>query len=185
MMRPGMRDAAWQWRAMHGFTLFECGVAGALLAVFGGLLLQRMDWYAQEAEQVAALRMQADLRTVLYMKAAGLHAAGRDAELAALAGQNPITWLPEVPRNYRGEYFAPKAGQVAPGNWYFDRAGKNLVYLFDDSNRFAKGNPGMICFKVESLSLPSPPARPAPKDGVALIQVFDDGCRNRQGSVIL
>jgi len=167
--------ASQQQNKARGITLFGFAAVVTIIAILATVLLQRLKFYERQAEEVAALRMQADLRTVLYMKIARLRASGRDAEVAALAGQNPMNWLPEKPANYRGEFAAAAAPRALPDSWYFDRTARNLVYLSGDSNTLQNGSLARRCFKVESLRLPPSPAKPQGtseiKPGVALIQV--------------
>jgi prepilin-type N-terminal cleavage/methylation domain-containing protein len=116
-------------RAARGFSLFELVVACVIFAVLAGLLLQRLAFYQAEAERAGVEQTVGTLRAALSLRQSTLAARGRGRELDALAGTNPVTWLAAPPRQYAGEYYAPAAGMVRAGAWYFDRADKTLAYI--------------------------------------------------------
>lgn len=115
--------------AQRGFGLFELVVACVIFATLAGLLLQRLSFYQAEAERAAVAQTVGMMRAALALRQAALVARGREGELAALAGANPVTWLTAPPRQYAGDYYAPEAGLVRAGSWYFDRSDKTLSYL--------------------------------------------------------
>jgi prepilin-type N-terminal cleavage/methylation domain-containing protein len=143
----------------QGFSLLEMAVCATVVALLIGVLLQRLLDYRERAELAAVEQLAGVLRTALVLKIGALTARGQEAQIAALAGQNPIDWLAEKPRNYAGEYFAPTAAEVGPGRWYFDRKTKTLVYLTNGENKFLQGTSTRINFKVESTGLPTIPAK--------------------------
>jgi hypothetical protein len=173
-LTPACRIAPWR-RNARGLALFEVAVTLVIISVLAGIFLQRYDFYRNQAERVKLDTVAAELRTVLHLKSALLRAEGRDAEVAGLAGQNPFEWLLKKPENYRGEWYTPKPDDIEPGNWYFDRASGNLVYLLRDLNTFEKEGLQLIKFKVELSRLPTTIAKPsgAPGNsyGVVLSQV--------------
>jgi general secretion pathway protein G len=162
-------------RNARGLALFEVVVCGIIVAVLAGILLQRYDFYRNEAERVKLDTVAAELRTVLHLKSALLRAEGRDSEVAGLAGENPFEWLLRKPENYRGEWYAPAAKDIEPGNWYFDRTTEELVYLLRNKNTFEKDDLRLIKFKVELSRLPTtlakPSGTPGNSYGVVLSQV--------------
>lgn len=120
-----------------------------------------MQFYQAEAERAAVQLVVANVRSSLDVKLAQGHLPGRTVDLAALTGQNPLDWLDHKPDNYAGEYFAPTTQEVAPGNWYFDRHDKNLVYLLNNQKTFGDAVQKRLRFKVKLFRLPSSPAKPS------------------------
>ncbi|MGK5014787.1 prepilin-type N-terminal cleavage/methylation domain-containing protein [Janthinobacterium sp. HLS12-2] len=135
----------------RGFTLFELGVAVAVIAILVVVLLSRLSFYRDEAERLAFEQTVTALRTEVRLKAFGLMIAGREQEGAALVGQNPINWLAQKPANYLGEYYSPDTNNLATGHWFFDRDDGFLVYLLNRGNTFSKEGSELLQFKV-SLS---------------------------------
>lgn len=165
-MRPG-----------RGFSLFEMAVAVAVFAVLAAVLLNRLLFYQQQAEVVAAEQLIGTLRAALQLKTSQLLISHRGQEVTRLADENPMSWLSEKPANYLGEYYAPDLKKMPQGNWFFDRSEKSLIYLLNNSKSFAAGPPNLLKFKVKLARLPTNPAKssgsPALTEGVVLDQVYD------------
>jgi type II secretory pathway pseudopilin PulG len=159
--------------AQGGITFFESAVAAIIVGVLGAVLLTRLVYYQEQAELAAATRTANQLRAALALKLAHIYAGNRQAELPALAGQNPMEWLAEKPANYAGEYYAPARGEVAAGQWYFDRSGRKLVYLLAEGKFFNGARPKALQFKV-SFSGPAQNL-PAQSNGMNIVlnQVYD------------
>jgi type II secretory pathway pseudopilin PulG len=159
--------------AQGGITLFESAVAAIIVGVLGAVLLTRLAYYQEQAELAAVARTANLLRAALTLRLAHLYAANRQGELPALARQNPMDWLVEKPANYAGEYAAPGRGEVAAGQWYFDKGGRKLVYLLAGGKIFKDAQPKALQFKV-SFSGPAqnPPAQPKGMN-IVLSQVYE------------
>jgi len=110
-------------RRQRGASLLELAVGGVLTASLAGLLLNCIISYRGESEHVAAKQLIGSLRTALAVRSAKAISTTGEAGLLALAYQNPMTWLQEVPENYLGEYYSPNKAELPSGNWYFDRVG--------------------------------------------------------------
>jgi len=163
-----------QQRLQQGFKLFEFGVAVAVLGILITLLLQRVWFYQGQAEEVAVRQVVANIRTALDIRLAEGRLPGGATDLTILAAQNPLDLLTKKPANYLGEYSAPADMEVTPGNWYFDRNDKTLVYLLNVRSSFGSAQLKRLKFKVKLLRLPKNPAKPpgaAPPVGVAFEQV--------------
>ena len=116
-----------------GFTLIELAVVVVIVAVLATALLKRVIFYQEQAEKVAMEQTLGIVRSALHLQIANLLVKGDTDGIARLADQNPMTWLSEKPSNYLGEYYTPKTGMIAPGNWYYDLHSKNLIYLVNNS----------------------------------------------------
>ncbi len=171
-----MRRAPGQaWTRVVGATRYEFAIAVIIVAILGGILLQRVVYYQEQAELVAVEQVATALRLALRLRMDELHARPRAGEAPRLADENPMNWLSSKPKNYLGEYYAPISGQLEQGNWYYDKADKTLVYLLNKGKSFGEGRPNLLKFKVKLLSLPSQTAKLSapldPNEGLVLLQV--------------
>ncbi|MCZ7563961.1 MAG: prepilin-type N-terminal cleavage/methylation domain-containing protein [Burkholderiales bacterium] len=114
--------------AADGFSLIELLAVLVVIAVLAVVLLRQAVWYQERAERAAMESTIAVLRSALQMQVAGRIAAGRDAQLSALATENPMNWLARKPKSYAGAYEPAGAPHVPAGRWYFDVADRQLVY---------------------------------------------------------
>jgi prepilin-type N-terminal cleavage/methylation domain-containing protein len=159
----------------RGFTLIELAVVVSIVALLAGILLSRGLYYQEQAEKVAIEQTLGTLRSALHLQVAGLLLNGKADEIAHLPDQNPMDWLAEKPKNYVGEYYTPKPGMVAPGNWYFDLQNKNLVYLVNNREHLhtAVGEGNQIRFRaklVTALNDASAPQKDAGKPTENLVE---------------
>jgi len=125
---PAARAAARRPGA-GGFTLIELIVVICVLATIFGVALDKFQGYQENAERAVMRTTLASFKTALQLKVAELLIERRGTEIAALQGQNPVTWLEEPPSNYLGAFPAGEAREKPAGNWYFDTSAGELVYL--------------------------------------------------------
>jgi general secretion pathway protein G len=111
-----------------GFTLIELIVVVCIVAVSATLLLDRLRYYQEAAEKAAMEQQVAALKSAAQLRAAALLVRGEERNIESLARVNPIEWLVEPPRGYRGE-FRTRNANVPPGSWYFDATDTELVYV--------------------------------------------------------
>ena len=143
-------------RTQGGATRLEFAVASALAALLAGVLLNCLISYRGESERVAAKQLIGSLRTALAVRSAkAISTTGQDG-LIALAYQNPMTWLQQLPENYLGEYYSPKKEALQGGNWYFDRSALTLVYLPVTEKSFSTGIQKVQVFKVKLVRVSGP-----------------------------
>lgn len=138
----------------RGFSLIELVVVIALIAVFGGVLLDRMIYYQELVEKASMEQVAADLRSSVNLRTAELALENRFADVDALALQNPFDLLVRKPQNYRGVLDAPPAASVPPGGWYFDNRSKEAVYCVDLGRYFAPDERGMKCAAWRITTVP-------------------------------
>ena len=117
---PGLRQ--------RGFSLLELVVVIALISVLIGVALDRLVPWIDDAERVAVMRLEGELRSALMLEAAKQLARGDREALAALDGSNPMSLLVEQPGSYLGEYNATFGMKVPQRSWIFDRDRRELVY---------------------------------------------------------
>ena len=141
-----------------GFTLFELIVAITVVVVLAGALLNRLQYYQEQAEKTAMQQVAGVLQSALTLKYGRLLTSGTESGAAALAIENPINWLAKIPENYSGEFYDVTPRSVAPGNWVFDLKSRNLIYVMDRSDHFTPGKDGRkwVRYHVNLLYEPAP-----------------------------
>lgn len=102
-----------------------------VVVVLIGILLvtavNRLMPYLDEAERVAVLSMESQLKNTLVMEAAKRIVRGDYASIAELEQINPMSLLLEAPQNYVGESGGDPA-EIPERRWYFDPATHRLIY---------------------------------------------------------
>jgi prepilin-type N-terminal cleavage/methylation domain-containing protein len=138
----------------RGFTLLEFAVTVMVAAALSAFLLNRFDFYREQAEMAATRQLVAALRTALHTRAAQLQASGQGAALHALAEDNPMNWLARKPLDYLGEFDALEPEQIGRSGWVFDVRDKSLVYLLSNAESFSFGEARLLRFKVKFFRTP-------------------------------
>jgi prepilin-type N-terminal cleavage/methylation domain-containing protein len=133
-----------------GFTLFELIVVIILVAVLSAVLLGRFLTYQEMAEKVAMEQTVGAIQSALTIQLAGLIARGRMQDIPRLAKVNPMTLLSGPQKNYAGEYFTVKPGDIPSGNWYFDLKNGQLAYSVQHGAHFVADENGnkVVRYKV-------------------------------------
>ncbi len=127
-----------------GFTLIELIVVISVIVVIAGMFLVRIPYYQEQAEKSAMQQVEGALQNALLLRYGAMMSrnANSEKELRSLEVDNPITWLQEPLRNYKGEYYDPSPRTVAPGNWMFDLKSRELIYVVDRGGNFVPGKNG-------------------------------------------
>lgn len=139
-----------------GFTLLEFALVVLLSSIVSAVVLNRFEYYREQAEIVAAREVVAALRTSLQVRAAQLASTGQGGDLRRLADDNPINLLMWKPENYLGEYYAPDPKKIGRAGWVFDPRDKSLVYLPKNTESFSFSTSRLLKFKVEFVRSPDP-----------------------------
>jgi general secretion pathway protein G len=159
----------------RGLTIFEFAVVTLIFAILMAVLLERVVFYQQQAEQAAVQKLLGNMRSALTNRLLAAQARGEPVDKEGLARQNPISWLERPPENYGGEGDDLARKPLPAGHWYFDRTRHLLVYVFSGKKSFLGDAIERSYFKVESIRLPIKHAKPEgahdQDGGVALIQV--------------
>lgn len=163
----------------NGRSLLEFAIAVSVFALLLAVALDKLGFYQQAGEQASVQALQINLRAALAGQVMTLQARGRESELAALAGANPVLWLERPPAGYVGELSAAQAVGLAAGSWYFDPLLRVLVYVRKQQETGLNNAAGNVCFRVELQRLPKKNANaestPVQQTGLELNEVND--CR--------
>lgn len=125
----------------RGFSLFELALVIAIISILVAVALDRLLPYIDEAERVAVLRVEGQLRSTLVMEAAQRIVRGESASIGELNGSNPVKFLLEPPKNYVGELDGRQAGGAPLRHWYFDRDAGHLVYRTGEPYALSASDP--------------------------------------------
>lgn len=154
-------------KKIAGFSLLELLVVITAISLLGGVLLERVLFYQEQAEKAAMEQMAGMLRSALRLQIAERLPKGRQG-MAELIGQNPMDWLVGKPANYRGERAG--AGMVPGGSWYFDSSTKSLVYMVGNGRHFLPNPAGRkeVRYQVQAFigGKPQAPRNAADKQGI-------------------
>jgi hypothetical protein len=142
-------------------ALFEGAITTMLFGTFTGGVLYKTWEYQFEAEMVAVKWTVSAMKSSLRARVAEMYLHEQQSQIARLEGENPIVWLASVPRNYLGEFYSPDIKTLRPGNWFYDKSDKTLVYLLNKENLIGAEPPKMLKFKVKFSSLPTNTAKPS------------------------
>jgi len=136
-----------------GFSLPELMVVVAVLAIFAGLLLERLLYYQEVVEKLHMELTARALKSALRMEIANDLMAGRRISVARLARENPMEWLDQKPANYAGETTKLDLERSQQGSWYFDSDHGELVYLVNRGRHFQLDSEGYkrVRYRVSSV----------------------------------
>ena len=114
--------------SVQGFSLLELVVVICLIGILLAVAIPRLLPYTAEAERVAVLTFEGQIRNTLVMDAAQRIARGESASISTLNGSNPMNLLLEVPDNYVGELDSAGPPADLSGRWFFDLGKRRLIY---------------------------------------------------------
>ena len=140
----------------RGFTLFEMVVVICLIVILYMVAEQRLNDLPAAAERASFLGVLAQLKTALNVQMVSRMTAGNGSGVREMEGSNPMNYLLEMPKNYRGEVDSLNNNGLLKSSWYFDRSNGELVYVVgeasvDDVSVSVAGIPvnlGMIQLKI-------------------------------------
>ncbi|WP_148415467.1 hypothetical protein [Noviherbaspirillum massiliense] len=158
-----------------GFSRFEFGVCTILAGVLAAVFLHYLLRYQEQAEKIAMETTVINMRSGLRLRIAELMTLDRMNEAGTLLQENPVNWLETPPPNYLGEMADSTRADIPAGNWYFDTARRELVYL-PRLARYFEADPGAetaIRFRVTAIfSSPSGNGKAQAKaQGIAIVPV--------------
>ena len=136
----------------------ELAVVMAILAFVVIALLNRAKIYQEQAEKTAMTEVAGAIQHQLLMNYEHLLVQqGGGVEIAAMAKENPMSWMDKVPDNYAGEFYDPLPDAVTPGSWFFDLKSRELAYLPERADNLAPGADGnkWIHYRVELRYAPA------------------------------
>lgn len=136
-------------RSQRGLTLLEFTLFAIIMAALVVFALQRIAAVRVYMERAAVEYSVARMRELLALRFAELVAQGRLQELPTLDGANPLADA-DVVTDYGGVRRLPPAGQREPGQWYFDAAIGNVVYVprYPEALAWPEGEPRVMRWRA-------------------------------------
>lgn len=108
-----------------------------IVAVLLFFLLSALEDIQEDAERLMVELTVRRLRTELQTAMALTLIRGRQGDIAAWVGANPVDWLGAPPTGYTGDCRALGAHNMAAGSWCFDRERHQLLFR-PNSGRWLK-----------------------------------------------
>jgi general secretion pathway protein G len=148
-------------QSSKGFTLIELIVVIIIIVIMMGAFLNRALFYQEQAEKTAMESVAATIQSALTMQYGQIMTRGQSSDTAALAQDNPMSWLQKKPGTYSGEFYDPTPLAVAAGNWVFDLKSRELIYVLRNTSYFKPGKDGKkwirfhVAVSYEASRLPS------------------------------
>ena len=122
-------------------------VVFAVAAALSAVLLHRLADVHHRAQQAAARQVLSAVQTAFQARLA--RAPVRESGLAALARQNPVSWLDRAPGNYKGEVDDVAIASLEEDTWVFDRRDRSLMYIPRGYKSLSFNAATLLKFKVE------------------------------------
>jgi len=112
-----------------GFTLFEMVVSIIVIVILYMVAEQRLNELPAAAERANFYGVLEQIKTGVNFDMVNKLAAGRQSEIRALEGTNPMLLLIEAPSNYHGELKLVTDSVDRRNAWYFETSTGELVYV--------------------------------------------------------
>ena len=126
----------------------QTGLYVIIAGIAAAILLERLLTYAEAAEKAAMEVSLSQLHSALYARVAYLAMRGEYATLEGLTTRSPFLTAQVRSPNYLGE-FDGVPPEAKTGNWLYDRARHELVYVPRLTRHLSGGSPLLPRYRVE------------------------------------
>ncbi len=110
-----------------GISKFEFLVVLTVIGIVSWVGLAQLRQVQEMGEKTVVEATVRNIQSGLQHEMGHHLAQGTEASIADIVGSNPVRWLERPPAGYLGEFdSAPPA--MVPGQWFYDRARRELVY---------------------------------------------------------
>lgn len=142
-----MRGAV--WRRQHGLTLLEFTLIAIMVSALVAFALQRIAVVRVYMERAAVEYSVARMQEALALRFAELVVENRLRTLPDPDSLNPLT-REAVVENHAGTRELPRRAEREPGQWYYDTAIDNVVYVprFPEALRWPEGEPRLLRWRT-------------------------------------
>jgi prepilin-type N-terminal cleavage/methylation domain-containing protein len=134
-----------------GFSLVELAIVVIVIGILMAILLDRLAFYRQQAEDIMFKTTLVNMRTGLRIRVMLMSNSGTPEGLRTLQGVNPITFLEQPPSNYLGELDPVEEERLPRGHWYYKKRDHYLRYLLNSRSFVANEGQKHLNFKVKLL----------------------------------
>jgi hypothetical protein len=138
-----------QWRRQRGLTLLEFTLIAMIFGALVAFALQRISSVSVYMERAAIEYSVAKMRESLALEFAEMVVEGRLRRLPEGEQLNPLA-REVVVENYAGARELPVASRREPGQWYYDPAIGNVVYVprYPRALRWPEGEPRVLRWRT-------------------------------------
>jgi hypothetical protein len=167
-------SCAYRVTRIRGISLFEFAVVVTVIGILAGILLNRLHYYQELAEKSDMEYTISAIKSAMRLRMAVMLVEGHAQQFNVLMQENPMDWLDDKPRNYRGLLSAQTSARLQPGNWYFDREARSLIYVVERGEHFQANSDGQKRVRLRLAPLRNQPDRTSdlgigyPTDSVTL-----------------
>jgi hypothetical protein len=116
-----------------GFSIFELVAFIITSAIIYSYAANQFTAFPGEAERANFLAVSTQIQTGVNMEMMFGLKAFSGAPVQQYEGANPMDLMLEPPSNYLGAFPVVNLAAMPRRSWYFDTAGRELVYLVNDS----------------------------------------------------
>lgn len=129
-------------QASCGFTLIELVIVISIIAVLAGMLMNRVLFYQEMAEKSAMQQVAGSLQSAMILQYGHRMASNMGSWVKEISTDNPMNWLVQKPKNYAGEFINVNTSALEPGNWAFNLATHELIYVPKHTEYFKPAKDG-------------------------------------------
>lgn len=134
----------------RGFTLIELVIVISLVGILASIFFSRVLYYQEMAEKAAMQQVVGTLQSAMVLQYGPRMAMGSGSWINNINTDNPMEWLSQKPGNYAGEFNALKPAAVEPGNWAFDLATHELIYVPKHTEYFVPAKDGAMWIRYRA-----------------------------------
>lgn len=138
-----LKSVTYKGYTAKGFTLIELIIVISLVGILASIFFSRVLFYQEMAEKSSMQQVVSALQSALVLQYGHRLALSMGPGINDIKTENPMNWLALKPSNYAGEFPFVRLNTIKPGNWAFDQARHELVYVPNHNEYFIPAENGI------------------------------------------